>query len=204
MVSRALPNALSNLACEGFGLPVRIGRLALVGGMGDAGQFSTVEPDQETIAAGVHNDIARAGVRMGVHATMASGTLDRAFHVRVIGRRLHCGSDSCAPRLNQRRQDIHRQQQPMAFGTVLNVNRGNGGVDKWLLTDRAVQAETRIRSNGRNHHAVVFLTGIEDRVAKIALEAFRVRLLRNRSATGRAVHWALPHSEQKRAFAEIE
>jgi hypothetical protein len=41
-------------------------------------------------------------------------------------------------------------------------------------------------------------------VAKIALEAFRVRLLRNRSATGRAVHWALPHSEQKRAFAEIE
>jgi hypothetical protein len=120
--------------------------------VGDATRFATVEPNEETVATGVHDDVAGAGIEMGIHAAMALGALESALEVALIGRGLDgwglvAGS---AQGVNQWGQHVHGHEQAVALGAGENRNLGDRGPDKRGTADRAAEVERWIGLAERN------------------------------------------------------
>jgi hypothetical protein len=180
------------LRLVGCCLPVGVGDegVGFVGGVGDAGEFAAVEPDEEAVAAGIDDDVAGTGVEVGVHAAMALGALQSALEVALIGRSLHGGGlvASGAESINERGQHIHGHEQAVALRAIENRSFGDGGLDERKAADRTGEAERWVSLAAENLHAVFLLPRKEDGVAVVALVAFSVRLKRDRSPAGGAIH----------------
>jgi len=56
-----------------------------------------VEPDKVAVTAGVDDDVAGAGVEMGIHAAVALGALNAALQVTVVWRGLDSRLVQLAP-----------------------------------------------------------------------------------------------------------
>ena len=168
----------------GVGVAVlRVGTV-VVGSLGDARQLAVVEPVEQAGFATVDDDVAGAGVGVGLHGAMAFGTIDAAVEIAGVHGRLNDAASLCGPqRVDESLKLLHGDQHAAALGAVEKREFGEGG-----LHERKVAADGAglVGSLLEYADAVVIGVGDDDVVAEVADKSIAMGV--HGSAAGGTVH----------------
>src|ERR1017187_956339 len=177
------------------GVGAAVDPVGLVGvGLGDAGELVVIEPVEAAGLAGVHDDVAGAGVEVGFHGLVAVGAIDAPVELVDVGGQRGDGRAGGAGGVDEALELHHGDEHAVAAGAVEQRRAAERGLIERDIADGAGLVVGRF---GKDADAAGVAVGDDDGLAVIAYQAGALGV--HGSAAGGTVHWGFPQSGQKLA-----